>query len=200
MEEQKKTVIKEEEKKEDRRVRRTKKMLTQALMQLMQEKQVKEITVRELTDLADMNRGTFYLYYRDIYDMLEKLEDSMFEALDSIAAMHETDAARQETKPILLDVFRFVEENREIVRVLLSPHGDMKFLHRLYEVIREKCVTVFPDAAAAQQEKEADFDYRFSFVIYGAAGLIRAWVNRDCEEPAVRMAELADALIRRGSL
>jgi len=200
MEEQKKTVIKEEEKKEDRRVRRTKKMLIQALMQLMQEKQVKEITVRELTDLADMNRGTFYLYYRDIYDMLEKLEDSMFEALDSIAAMHETDAARQETKPILLDVFRFVEENREIVRVLLSPHGDMKFLHRLYEVIREKCLTVFPDAAAAQQEKEADFDYRFSFVIYGAAGLIRAWVNRDCEEPAVRMAELADALIRRGSL
>ena len=53
----------EERKKEDRRVRRTKKMLTQALTRLMQEKQIKEITVRELTDLADMNRGTFYLYY-----------------------------------------------------------------------------------------------------------------------------------------
>ena len=99
----------EERKKEDRRVRRTKKMLTQALTRLMQEKQIKEITVRELTDLADMNRGTFYLYYRDVYDMLEKLEDSMFEALDSIAALHENDAARQETKPILLDVFRFIE-------------------------------------------------------------------------------------------
>ena len=126
----------EEPKKEDRRVRRTRKMLTQALTQLMQEKQIKEITVKELTDLADMNRGTFYLYYRDVYDMLEKLEDSMFEALDSIAALHETDAARQETNPILLDVFHFIEENQEIVRVLLSPHGDMKFLHRLYEVIK----------------------------------------------------------------
>jgi AcrR family transcriptional regulator len=190
----------EEQKKEDRRVRRTKKMLTQALTQLMQEKQIKEITVKELTDLADMNRGTFYLYYRDVYDMLEKLEDSMFEALDSIAALHETDAARQETKPILLDVFRFVEENQEIVRVLLSPHGDMKFLHRLYDVIREKCLTGFPYAAVADPKNEADFDYRFSFVIYGAAGLIRAWVNRNCAEPAVQMAELADALIRRGSL
>ena len=129
----------EEPKKEDRRVRRTRKMLTQALMQLMQEKQIKEITVRELTDLADMNRGTFYLYYRDVYDMLEKLEDGMFDALDNIAVLHETDATRQETKPILLDIFRFVEENQEIVRVLLSPHGDMKFLHRLYDVIREKC-------------------------------------------------------------
>ena len=172
----------EEQKKEDRRVRRTKKMLTQALTQLMQEKQIKEITVKELTDLADMNRGTFYLYYRDVYDMLEKLEDSMFEALDSIAALHETDAARQETKPILLDVFRF------------------KFLHRLYDVIREKCLTGFPYAAAVDKKNEADFDYRFSFVIYGAAGLIRAWVNRNCAEPAVQMAELADALIRRGSL
>jgi AcrR family transcriptional regulator len=190
----------EEPKKEDRRVRRTRKMLTQALMQLMQEKQIKEITVRELTDLADMNRGTFYLYYRDVYDMLEKLEDGMFDALDNIAALHETDAARQETKPILLDIFRFVEENQEIVRVLLSPHGDMKFLHRLYDVIREKCLTGFPYAAVADPKNEADFDYRFSFVIYGAAGLIRAWVNRNCAEPAVQMAELADALIRRGSL
>ena len=142
----------EEQKKEDRRVRRTKKMLTQALTQLMQEKQVKEITVKELTDLADMNRGTFYLYYRDVYDMLEKLEDGMFEALDSIAAMHETDAARQETKPILLDVFRFIEENQEIVRVLLSPHGDINFLHRLYDVIREKCLAGFPYAAAADKK------------------------------------------------
>ena len=62
-----------ETRKEDRRVRRTKKLLTQALTQLLQRKQVNEITVRELTDLADMNRGTFYLYYKDISDMLEKI-------------------------------------------------------------------------------------------------------------------------------
>ena len=68
------------EKKEDRRVRRTKKLLTQALTQLLQEKQINEITVKELTDLADMNRGTFYLYYKDMFDMLEKIEDGMFEA------------------------------------------------------------------------------------------------------------------------
>ena len=60
----------EELKKEDRRVRRTKKLLTQALTELLQKKQVNEITVKELTDLADMNRGTFYMYYRDIFDML----------------------------------------------------------------------------------------------------------------------------------
>ena len=50
------------EKKEDRRVRRTKKLLSQGLIELMQQKQVKDITVRELADLVDVNRGTFYLY------------------------------------------------------------------------------------------------------------------------------------------
>ena len=65
----------EELKKEDRRVRRTKKLLTQALTELLQKKQINEITVKELTDLADMNRGTFYLYYKDIFDMLEKIEN-----------------------------------------------------------------------------------------------------------------------------
>ena len=78
-----------ETKKEDRRVRRTKKLLTQALTQLLQQKQVNEITVKELTDLADMNRGTFYLYYKDIFDMLEKIEDELFENLNGIIDLPE---------------------------------------------------------------------------------------------------------------
>ena len=113
------------QKKEDRRVRRTKKLLTQALTQLLQEKQINEITVKELTDLADMNRGTFYLYYKDMFDMLEKIEDGLFEALDAIISLHEHDDVSQQTKPILLDLFRFIEDNQEMCRVLLSPHGDM---------------------------------------------------------------------------
>jgi len=186
------------EKKEDRRVRRTKKMLTQALTQLMQKKQVSEITVRELTDLADMNRGTFYLYYKDIFDMLEKIEDGLFEALNAIVALHENDNVTAQTKPILLDLFRFIQENKEICRVLLSPHGDMNFLHRLNEVVREKCLQAWP--TLQRQLDEADFDYHYSFVVFGCAGVIRAWVNRGCAETAEQMAELADTMIRRGSL
>ena len=157
------------QKKEDRRVRRTKKLLTQALTQLLQEKQINEITVKELTDLADMNRGTFYLYYKDIFDMLEKIEDGLFEALDEIVSLHEHDDVSQQTKPILLDLFRFIEENQEMCRVLLSPHGDMNLYH-------------------------------YSFVVYGCVGVFRTWLNSKCQEPAEKMADMADAMIRRGSL
>ena len=186
------------EKKEDRRVRRTKKLLTQALTQLLQEKQINEITVKELTDLADMNRGTFYLYYKDMFDMLEKIEDGMFEALDAIVSPHEHDDVSQQTKPILLDLFRFIEDNQEMCRVLLSPHGDMNFLHRLNEVVREKCLKAWPDIR--KEKGEADFDYHYSFVVFGCAGIIRAWVNRNCPESAEKMAEMAYGMIHRGSL
>ena len=123
-------------KKEDRRVRRTKKLLTQALTELMQQKQVKEITVTELTDLADMNRGTFYLYYKDIFDMLEHIEDSMFQALNEILERHKKENVVQKTEPILRDILGFIEENQDMVRVLLSPHGDMNFLHRKVSAVR----------------------------------------------------------------
>ena len=188
----------EELKKEDRRVRRTKKLLTQALTALLQKKQVNEITVKELTDLADMNRGTFYMYYKDIFDMLEKIEDELFQKLDGIAQIHEHGDPTQQVKPILLDLFRFIEENQEMCRVLLSPNGDMNFLHRLYEAIRERGLEIWKDQMGSLGEKE--FDYRYSFVIFGCAGMIRAWVNRSCQETDMQMAELADRMIRQGIL
>ena len=188
----------EEMKKEDRRVRRTRRILTQALTELLQQKQVNEITVKELTDLADMNRGTFYLYYKDIYDMLDKIQDEMFEKLDAIFALREDAEVTEQTKPILLDLFRFIEENQEMCRVLLSPNGDMNFLHRLNEVLREKCLHLYLGAEPVANEEE--FDYRYSFVVYGCAGIIRAWVGRNCPESPVQTAELTNHLIVSGGI
>ena len=63
----------------DRRVRRTKTLLLQGLIRLMGEKDIKDISVKELSDLADINRGTFYLHYNDVYDMLSKIEEELFQ-------------------------------------------------------------------------------------------------------------------------
>ena len=187
-----------ETRKEDRRVRRTKKLLTQALTQLLQRKQVNEITVRELTDLADMNRGTFYLYYKDISDMLEKIEDELFENLDTIIALRENADVSEQAGPILRDLFSFIEGNQEMCRILLSPNGDMNFLHRLNEVMREKCLLLYQNAEPKGSEDE--FDYCYSYIIFGCAGIIRAWVNRGCPESSVEMADLTGRLILSGSL
>lgn len=58
----------------DRRVKRTKKILYEALLTLMQNKAINKITVKELTELADINRKTFYLHYTDIFDMIDQIK------------------------------------------------------------------------------------------------------------------------------
>ena len=59
-----------EDQKQDRRVRRTQKLLKDSLVTLMQEKEFKNISVKDITDRADLNRGTFYLHYTDTYHLL----------------------------------------------------------------------------------------------------------------------------------
>ena len=59
---------------ENRSVRLTRKRLSDALITLLMQKPVREITVRELTELANVSRGTFYFHYTDIYDLMDHVE------------------------------------------------------------------------------------------------------------------------------
>ena len=59
----------------DRRIRRTQKMLKESLVELMSQKAFKDITIKDITELADLNRGTFYLHYSDTYELLLSMEN-----------------------------------------------------------------------------------------------------------------------------
>lgn len=59
---------------EDRRARRSRRMLKESLLELMKKKTFSEISVRDVTDGADMNRGTFYLHYAGTAELLQSLE------------------------------------------------------------------------------------------------------------------------------
>ena len=182
------------EKKEDRRVRRTKKLLTHGLIQLMKEKQVQDITVRELADLVDVNRGTFYLYYRDIFDMLDSIEQELFNQVNQLIAAHKGETVLTHTLPVLKELFRLVEENKELCQVLLGQNGDMKFLKKLSDVVQE----AFRREGLMMKKDEVTFDYSYAFGALGFVGLLRTWLERDCVEmsaTAVRMMVPSSAII-----
>ena len=104
---------------EDRRVRRSRKMLKQGLLELMKSRHFSEISVRDITDLVDMNRGTFYLHYTGTADLLKSIEDDMEAEIQTVVNTHIGEAEQKNTlRPVFEPILDFIVEHRETCECL----------------------------------------------------------------------------------
>jgi AcrR family transcriptional regulator len=183
----------------DRRVRKTRKQLRQVLAELLQTKPLKNISVREISDLADINRGTFYLHYKDIYDMIEQIEQEMFAEFTAIIDKHQPTNLQPTPYPLLLDIFNYLADNKDMCAVLLSKNGDADFVDKLKNSIMEKFLANFPKIASDKDAANNKFSrYYYSFIAFGSIGIFQMWLDGNMQESADEMAQLAGAMITGG--
>ena len=71
----------ERKKPNSKRVQETKQNLQEAFLDILMEKPVEQITIREITERAQLNRTSFYRYYMDVYDLYETIVDAFLERL-----------------------------------------------------------------------------------------------------------------------
>ena len=179
----------------DRRVRKTRMQLRAGLTQLMRQKPIKDITVRELAQLVDINRCTFYLHYRDIYDMVEQVEQEVFEEFEALVNAHPAQDLQEKPAALLLDLFEFFATNSDLGAAFLGGNGDMAFFNKLIAMIRERVLEYW------LQERKKDpeqFDYYFSFLASGFIGVVREWFARDMRETPAEMAALTEQIALYG--
>lgn len=180
----------------DRRVRKTKRALKDGLAKLMFEKSMNDISVKELTESVDLNRGTFYLHYKDIFDMVEQVENEMLQELKTVMNSHSPEKMNCKPLPLLEDAFTFLKENAAMCTVLLSTNGDIAFVKKLKDVVREKC---FNDWMILFSTENADkFEYVYSFLLSGCLGLFESWLKDGLKETPKEMAKLAEDIILHG--
>lgn len=184
-----------EEKKLDRRVRKTKRQLRQALTTLLQEKPIQNITVREITEMVDINRGTFYLHYKDVYDMLEQIETEIFEEFDHLLNDHPDDPL-DKPLPLLNDVFTYFTDNADMAIALMGPNGDHAFVDKLKHLVKDRCFYEWMQMYSNRDTKK--FEYFYSFVVYGCIGLFQTWLETGMQESPEIMAALAEQMILKG--
>ena len=180
----------------DRRVRKTKDILKKSLINIMKEKSISSITVKELCEKADINRGTFYLHYAGVFNFLEEIENELFEEFHDMILSHEISKNKIITKPILENIFTFVKNNNDFCMIVLCERGDVAFVKKIVSIIYEKG---YNDWSNIFNKNDKDlFDKYYSFILYGAIGLIDYWLKNGLKESPEYMAMLTEKMILNG--
>lgn len=180
----------------DRRIRKTKALLRSGLTDLMKQKPVNKITVKELADYVDINRGTFYLHHKDIFDLLSSIESELMQELKDVFDKYNFEKQQIEPLLFLTDIFHFLDHNAEIVTVLLSSNGDILFIDQMKEFVKEKCLNNWMHTYSVSDPIR--YEYFYAFIINGIIGLFQAWLERNRKESPEEIAHMAERIICQG--
>jgi len=178
----------------DRRVRRTKALLLKGLMSLMETKDLKDISVKELSDLVDINRSTFYLHYSDIYDMLGQIENELFVEFNEIldrTMCHDFEPVSLQTT--LLEIFSFLDRHRDVARAMMGTHGDLTFVNRMKNLVRERTYNILDS-----KQTHYDHVYLDAFIVSGCIGVIETWLNQSNPKSPEEMSVMCSSLLTKG--
>lgn len=186
----------------DKRSRRTREQLSQALIGFLLEKPLSEITVTELSDKADLNRATFYLHYGNIYDLFQSIEDDLIEQVENwissafpnnSSLFHiEIDKHDNLSLPVLGEVFNFIASNRDVAVVLLKDPGS-RLLSRIYDGARELIIKQFLAEGDASNLKRVI--YSVDYIINGCIGIIQSWINNGLDIDPETISQITCSLV-----
>lgn len=161
------------QKTQNRSILRTQNLLKDGLTQLMQKKPIQKISVKELTDFVNLNRGTFYLHYKDIYDLMAQLKNDLLDEFITINQSYDATELNGKPFPLLFELFTFLEKNAEFVSILLIKNRDQNFVEKLEDLLRERClndwILIFANATPDL------CDLYSSYVLSGCIGIIKNW-------------------------
>lgn len=180
------------EKKVDRRVIKTRRQLKKGLAALMKEKSVNQITVKELVEEVDINRSTFYLHFKDIQDLLREIEENMEAQIKRAIEEHPIVSGNENAFYFIEDMFRVLDEEREISKALIGPNGDMGFIHRIDRIIKENSRGTLEKMFPGKKE---DLKYFYAFCLSGCLGLVKVWLNEGEEKSPEEMAQMTFNMI-----
>lgn len=180
------------EKKVDRRVIKTRRQLKKGLAALMKEKSVNQITVKELVEEVDINRSTFYLHFKDIQGLLREIEENMEAQIKRAIEEHPIVSGNENAFYFIEDMFRVLDEEREISKALIGPNGDMGFIHRIERIIKENSRGTLEKMFLGKKE---DLKYFYAFCLSGCLGLVKVWLNEGEEKSPEEMAQMTFNMI-----
>ncbi len=181
--------------KDNRRVHYTKAALRQSLISHLKEKPIDRITVKEICETADLNRGTFYAYYGSPAELLGEIENSFYE--DILASV--TSFRRMEdVVEIFTEALTALKDRFEFSEALFGEFGDISFLQQLIYVAKPTCILHWTKLAP---EISAEImDAMYDFCSYGCMRVIQIWMQNGAKREPAEVARFLNDICNNGIL
>jgi AcrR family transcriptional regulator len=189
----------------DRRQARTKQFMREALLSILGEKSIEGITVTDIANRANINRGTFYLHYRDVADMLDQMKDDAFEQIQK--AIQQLDpkelmyyADRNEPYPKITLVFEEVERQAVFLKVMFGPHGDVSYINRFKDLMETR---IFKNLSYAQPQEEnrlVPLEFLISYMASANLGVVLHWLQSGMKQTPLELSVIMTNLMNYGPI
>lgn len=175
------------EKKEDRRTEYSKRVIRESLYELMLEKPLNKISVKEICEKADVNRSTFYSYYTDIYDLNEKILKQFFRCQHYVVKNAAAVLAKNEDITDLqvadfYEIFFFylttIKENKDLYKFVFHQNSSQSVFVSFRKVFYFRIKSLLPPDTP--EKIAAALRDSFAFVNGGTTALLTEWLSSDC--------------------
>ncbi len=180
---------------ESQRVTETKERIRDAFFELYATKKIEKISIKEITDKAQLNRGTFYVYYKDIYDLLEKTENELIEELVVKVKEIITGILRDENIDPFLPPLEFYQRYSKFLRVLLGANGDPNFIHKMKTIIKKTLGDLFQKEKIPNVE---NMEYVMEYISSAQIGIISFWLMNDMALPISELGNMIKTITLHG--
>ena len=179
---------------EDRRVRKSKRAIKQAFIELLTENNLDRITIQQISDLADVNRGTFYLNYEDKYALLDEMENEQIEEIKGFVDIRKMDLSTKTSdrfiedfaNKVIKNVITHIEHNIEFYQVILNLERKSQIEEQLADIVRSNIKHLIGNKDNVFGIPE---NYYLSYVVGSMMSMIKYWVS---DENRVSVEELVN--------
>lgn len=159
------------EKKLDLRVIKTRKAITNAFLNLLDEKDFDKITVQDISSAAMINRNTFYLHYIDKYDLMEHLCNANIERINESLNFNNNRKDNEFFITSLNNLFKTLEENIVFFKAVLK-NNKIDFIESLKGTLKVLFINNYEI-----QEKNVEQEINLEYILSGLVGVISLWIN-----------------------
>lgn len=176
----------------DRRTIRTRQAIRDVFVQLLQKKSLNKISVSEITNEANIGRGTFYLHYEDVYSLYEQLVNELLENLITLFDSVYPDKGTNNYMVFSQKLIDYLEENAILFILLIGQDNEGKVNQRLKKILTTKVIEI-------EQIDKTDITslIEISFTVSGIVGVLTDWLMDGMNIKKEYLSEIINTLIEK---